>query len=171
MKVISSSEIKHLRHPANNKLFMLLSPMRTSYYLRLDLALLLYTINTSILCHEIVPKSAYPLPRRAAGTESCRLYRGSSLFICPLCTGRWDEQLRQMLVDGDSMGCPLIKLIKLINPLTPKLYSFQTTFSICMRTYFYFCPSPDSKTESKCTCSYNKNTRDHNYAYSITNFA
>ena len=37
--------------------------------------------------------------------------------------------------------------------------------------YFHFCPSPDSKTEPRCTCSYNKQTHDPNHAYSLTNFA
>ena len=36
--------------------------------------------------------------------------------------------------------------------------------------YFDFCPSPEFKTEPKCTCSYNKQTRDPNHAYSLTKF-
>ena len=59
---------------------LLLLPMKISYCLQLDLDLLLHTVNTIILCYEIVPKSAYALPRRAARTESCRLY-GSSFTI------------------------------------------------------------------------------------------
>ena len=61
-RVPAALEIMHLGNPANNKLFMLLSPMKIFYCLWLDCDLLLHTINTSILCYEIAPKSACALP-------------------------------------------------------------------------------------------------------------
>ena len=36
--------------------------------------------------------------------------RGPSLFICPLWTEGWNGHFRQMPVDGDSMGCPLLSI-------------------------------------------------------------
>ena len=35
---------------------------------------------------------------------------GPSLFICPLWTEGWNGQFRQMAVDGDSIGCPLLSI-------------------------------------------------------------
>ena len=89
---------------------LLLLPMKISYCLRLDLDLLLHTVNTIILCYEIVPKSAYALPRRAARTESCRLY-GSS-FTIHMSLAYWKMR---WTVQTDACGwglhdCPLLSL-------------------------------------------------------------
>ena len=64
MKVISVSEIANALEKSSKQqiIYAAIAYEDFSYCLRLDLDLLLHTVNTSILCYEIIPKSAYALP-------------------------------------------------------------------------------------------------------------